>query len=1060
MQNRNKCVKSLVGPLVAFVSILGTFLLPSVFGLDQLDGAFNPVIRGPGSVRAMAYHPQSGFVYVSVIGDRIDGRMLATSLIRFSSSGVWDSSYAPQIIGSVSAIKVMPDGKIFLAGNLSSFAGHQTSHVARLNPDGTPDTAYTVPSGTNLPDAVGAMDVSPDGTVYLGTNGVVQQQWNGSTWAYTKLRLVFKVAPDGTPAQNFGPVFSFSDSQFSSPQSVNINALLASDTGVIAGGSFTQVAGTDKNYLVKISPTGAVDGTFAPSIVLENQYGFILNPPGVYSLADAGGGKVYVGGVFNSINSCVQQAVARLNPDGSLDPAYRIVFNSPYYMGGTPSISRIVPDALGRVIAMGDFDILEGSTHLSKIVRTDAFGHIETGYAPPFGFSDNAVALPFGYMVFGQQGASAIGGIIQPPIMGISSAGSPDPAFKADLRALREPDFLAPRPGKGPILGGFWVQEIQGRDTCIAALNLDGTLDSSFNPQLACGVKSVLLLPDGRILLGGYFDSAGGAQCPNLGFLEADGRAVSGFTTGTGPDSNVEFMRLLPNQKVFVSGYFSNFNGQSAARAVLLDLKALNNTANPIVLDVVQAKYGANSTWADVTKTVRAALGNGTLTITANNTAMGVNPISDMKSLQVTYLTNLGQKTASVGEGSTLRLPNYPFDTGLVRAVPNAELFISDATGIGNDIYLVGSFTTFAGKNTPSMVKLDSNLAVVPGFRPATYFSWFYPRLVRATADGKLIIGGSSNQLTGQSSFVGVHRLNADGTPDRTFNCPSFIFSTGDILPQSNGKIWVSGSFSSSRAGERSGIACLTNTGAVDSAFDAGAPSDGWVENISLTAPSKLWVTGSFDKFQGVARSGVALVNLASAIPPNIVFPPPAITASEGDSISVPPLPTGENETYDWFRNGVQLPDQNGRTLDFSNASPLGSGNYTLRVSNGGGVTTTSFSIDVAEYSLQQWLAAHGLSSPAKDDDGDGVTNEQEYVTRTDPCSPDSHFKATTIPEGSDLRIQWPTFPGRRYIVEASTDMTVWTPATAQFQGDGNAVEARMALSGNHTFWRVRATKP
>src|SRR5438309_11824615 len=44
----------------------------------------------------------------------------------------------------------------------------------------------------------------------------------------------------------------------------------------------------------------------------------------------------------------------------------------------------------------------------------------------------------------------------------------------------------------------------------IARLNPDGTVDTTFNPNAGAPVFAIALQPDGKILVGGHFDSIGG----------------------------------------------------------------------------------------------------------------------------------------------------------------------------------------------------------------------------------------------------------------------------------------------------------------------------------------------------------------------------------------------------------------------------------------------------------------------------------------------------------------------------------------------------------------------
>ena len=74
--------------------------------------------------------------------------------------------FDPNANGAVAAVVVQPDGKILIAGNFTTLSpnGGATvtrNHIARLNPDGTLDTAFN----PNANNAVESIAVQADGLV-------------------------------------------------------------------------------------------------------------------------------------------------------------------------------------------------------------------------------------------------------------------------------------------------------------------------------------------------------------------------------------------------------------------------------------------------------------------------------------------------------------------------------------------------------------------------------------------------------------------------------------------------------------------------------------------------------------------------------------------------------------------------------------------------------------------------------------------------------------------------------------------------------------------------------
>src|SRR5207253_2492897 len=75
----------------------------------------------------------------------------------------------------------------------------------------------------------------------------------------------------------------------------------------------------------------------------------------------------------------------------------------------------------------------------------------------------------------------------------------------------------------------------------IARLNVDGSLDSSFNPGANAPITTVALQPDGKILVGGGFTTLGGGGTGTtarnrIGRLNADGSLDATFNPSANSD--------------------------------------------------------------------------------------------------------------------------------------------------------------------------------------------------------------------------------------------------------------------------------------------------------------------------------------------------------------------------------------------------------------------------------------------------------------------------------------------------------------------------------------------
>jgi uncharacterized delta-60 repeat protein len=99
--------------------------------------------------------------------------------------------------------------------------------------------------------------------------------------------------------------------------------------------------------------------------------------------------------------------------------------------------------------------------------------------------------------------------------------------------------------------------------------------------------------------------------------------------------------------------------------------------------------------------------------------------------------------------------------------------------------------------------------------------------------DGKIVIGGSFSTVGG-ASYLGVARLNVDGTADSNFN-PGVNGTIYSLAVQADGKILAGGGFSGN-------IARLNADGTVDGSFNGNASST--VQSLAVQADGKILVGG------------------------------------------------------------------------------------------------------------------------------------------------------------------------------------------------------------------------
>lgn len=232
-------------------------------------------------------------------------------------------------------------------------------------------------------------------------------------------------------------------------------------------------------------------------------------------------------GYFNQVNGQPMVGVARFTTDGTLDASFNPSPN------GEVKGMAMLPD--GKTLLAGLFGEIYGQPR-PGIVRFLASGAVDTSFAPVSGVADTLVLA----MEVQKDGRVLLGGQIPDgstyrQVARLHTDGSIDTAFTTTVNDL--PHVLRQQPDGKILMGGDFTQVNGIAVPKLVRLNLDGTLDGSFNVTEATGAITtrparLLVQPDGKILVGGSVQvrlNGGNVTLP-LVRLNADGTVDSAFT--------------------------------------------------------------------------------------------------------------------------------------------------------------------------------------------------------------------------------------------------------------------------------------------------------------------------------------------------------------------------------------------------------------------------------------------------------------------------------------------------------------------------------------------------
>jgi uncharacterized delta-60 repeat protein len=369
---------------ILFAACLFAFLLiPSAQATPgALDPSFGqggkvttPIGPGNDSAYALALQPDGKLV---AAGNTWNGSS-DTALARYNPDGSLDTSFNGngKVTTAISpgddwaaALALQPDGKIVTAG--ASCNGSDCDFaLARYNPDGSLDTSF---HGTGeVTTAIGSGDdwatalaLQPDGKIVAAG-----ASWNGSNYDIALARYT----PDGSLDTSFHGTGTLTTAI--GPGSDSAQALVLQSDGKLVVAGISSNGWNNDFALARYTPDGSLDtsfhgtGTVTTAIgpANDNAYDLALQPDGKL---------VAAGSSFNGSNP--DFAVARYNPDGSLDTSFQGTGKVTTNFGSgddTAYALALGPD--GKLVVAG-YSQQSGSDYDPALARYNPDGSLDSSF--------------------------------------------------------------------------------------------------------------------------------------------------------------------------------------------------------------------------------------------------------------------------------------------------------------------------------------------------------------------------------------------------------------------------------------------------------------------------------------------------------------------------------------------------------------------------------------------------------------------------------------------------------------------------------------------------------
>lgn len=318
----------------------------------QRDGKIVAVVSGGFAVAR--YNADGSLDPSFGTGGKVVTQLNTTDRIE-DASGVYEGA---------GMVTLQSDGKIVAAGRSGrSFA------VVRYNPDGTLDPSFgeggkvTTRIGTDpqIEDAVSDMALQADGKIVVV----------GRTWQpYSNDIAVVRYNPDGSLDPSFGKGGKVID-DLSAGYDDAFALVVQADGKLVVGG-----LAADGIALVRYNPDGSSDFSFNSRVMISrSKVGGIV----VHALALQGDGKIVVAGRSSSnrgLNSEI--ALARYNPNGSLDASFGIGGQVTTRIGKVDAAGDVAIQADGKLVVVGTS--FNGRSMDFAMVRYNGDGTLDPGF--------------------------------------------------------------------------------------------------------------------------------------------------------------------------------------------------------------------------------------------------------------------------------------------------------------------------------------------------------------------------------------------------------------------------------------------------------------------------------------------------------------------------------------------------------------------------------------------------------------------------------------------------------------------------------------------------------
>jgi uncharacterized delta-60 repeat protein len=549
----------------------------------------------------------------------------------------------------------------------------------------------------------------------------------------------------------------------------------------------------------------------------------------------------------------------------------------------TPSVPLAMPVSAGKVVQPDGKVIIYGQKLVvdgvakNDIVRLNADGTLDAS----FNYCGCVLTSSVGNLMLAPDGKIVVSG--SSPGFGrmirLNPDGTQDPGFSV---AVAFGNFQGT---------GFTINGVQNDGKVIVTrvfssmgfsshslyrYNADGTEDSGFAPIFlnqgspSFAAAKIAFLPDGKFYLAVTTGSGSGSGA-SVARRNPDGSVdttyeAPSFSTGNPPQTVISDIELEANGNLLVTGRFATVNG--VAKSHLVRLFPAGNVdlsfpaGGPFVINGSEVEalpdgkilFSANIDIAGVYKLFRLNT-DGSVD---NSYQQDPSIISVLSGFEV---DNLDRSIFWANTTAGVRLVRL-LPTGVRDLAYNPGLALYGKVHVSavqpnGKVLIAGQFSAVGTLTRNGFARVNADGTPDASFNPGTAFS-STPYSLLVQPDGKILAAGGFASYNG-SSTGSIIRINTDGTRDGTFNpvVPDGVLS---MALEPDGQVVIGGTFTSVNGSARTGLARLNPDGSLDSAFNPviGSPN---INAILVDTDGKIVIGGSFGGVNGFNRANLARLN-------------------------------------------------------------------------------------------------------------------------------------------------------------------------------------------------------